>query len=87
MKLSHSQHFCACSNSKGSRKSLYFRRLGGIEKFKPFAKNLNFSGIHRKLISYYVWGLQYMPPRVLAFWGKNPAGAIIYFGNQPIVDQ
>jgi hypothetical protein len=42
-------------------------------------KNLHFSasgiylGIYR---SYYVRGLQYMPPRVLALWGQNPAGAI-----------
>jgi hypothetical protein len=47
-------------------------------------KNLNFSasGIYRIyiLISYYYYvrGLQYMPPRVLALWGQNPAGAIIY---------
>ena len=27
-----------CSNSKGSRKSVYLRRLGGIEKFKPVDK-------------------------------------------------
>jgi hypothetical protein len=45
-------------------------------------KILNFSasGIHRIyiLISYYVRGLQYMAPRVLALWGQNPAGAIKY---------
>ena len=42
-------------------------------------KNLNFSAscIYRiyTLISYYVRGLQYMPPRVLALWGQNHAGA------------
>ena len=37
-KSSHSQHVCAVANSKGSRKSQYLRRLGGIEKFKPFTK-------------------------------------------------
>jgi hypothetical protein len=45
-------------------------------------KNLNSSasGIYRILISYYYYvrGLQYMPPRVLALWGQNPAGAINY---------
>ena len=42
-------------------------------------KNLNFSAIYRIyiLISYYVQGLQYMPPRVLALWGQNAAGANI----------
>ena len=34
----------------------------------PALKNLNFSGIYRKLISYYVRGLQYMPPRLLGFF-------------------
>ena len=49
-------------------------------------KNLNFpaSGIYRIyiLISYYVRGIQYMPPRVLAFWGQNPAGAETSNENQ-----
>jgi hypothetical protein len=42
------------------------------------AKNLNFSasGIYRWYHITDVRGLQYMPPRVLALWGQNPAGAI-----------
>jgi hypothetical protein len=48
-------------------------------------KNLNFSASGHRiyiyiyiyiLISYYVRGLQYIPPRVLALWGQNPAGSI-----------
>jgi hypothetical protein len=52
-------------------------------------KNLNFSasGIYRIyiLISYYYYvrGLQYMPPRVLALWGQNPAGAKIPIDLSP----
>jgi hypothetical protein len=49
-------------------------------------KNLNFfaSGIYR---SYYVRGLQYMPPRVLALWGQNPAGAMTWIRVFDVVEQ